>query len=226
MTGRLLITGGGRGIGRATALLAAKSGWDVDLLGRPSAGMRRTRSEIIDLGRTARVFACDLARRDQVDAALRELVSDEVPDVLIHNAGCIERAELVAQSDELWDTTFEVNVSAPMRITRALLPSMLERGSGRVLFVSSISAVVGTPRQSAYNASKAAMVGLMRCLAEELAGGPVMTLALLPGAVDTDMLSGSGFPPRMSAEDVARSLLFFSKQAPRAHHGAVIEMYG
>jgi NAD(P)-dependent dehydrogenase (short-subunit alcohol dehydrogenase family) len=103
---------------------------------------------------------------------------------------------------------------------------MLARRSGRVLFVSSISADLGTKAQAAYNTSKAGLVASMKCLAEELADTGVLTMALLPGAVDTAMLTGSAFPPRMSAEDVARTLVFYALDASSAHNGARIEMFG
>jgi len=138
----------------------------------------------------------------------------------------VERALVHEQTDDLWDRHFEVNVTAPMRLTRALLPGMLTRNSGRILFVSSISAVFGTRSQSAYNASKAAGLAFMRCLAEELSPTQLSTMAVLPGAVDTDMLLGSGYAPQMSAEDVARTLFFYATDPSRAHNGAAVEMFG
>lgn len=226
MTQSILITGASRGIGRATALLAAERGLAVDLLGRDSAALRMTLSLIQDRGVSARVFHCDLAERTSVDRALSQMLADSAPDLIIHNAGIVKRALIHEQRDELWDQIMEVNLNAPMRITRALLPGMLHRNCGRILFVSSISAVLGTRAQSAYNASKAGIIALMRCLAEELSKTSLSTMALLPGAVDTDMLVGSGFTPQMSADDVAKSLIYYGLDAPRAHNGAAVEMFG
>jgi 3-oxoacyl-[acyl-carrier protein] reductase len=146
--------------------------------------------------------------------------------VIIHNAATIDRDLVHEMSDRLWDLQLEVNLTAPFRITRAFLPGMLERKSGRVLFVSSISAVLGTPSQSAYHASKAGLVALMKCLAEELCDTGVTTMALLPGSVDTKMLEGSGFPARMTPEDVAHSLVFYALDSSQAHNGARVEMFG
>jgi 3-oxoacyl-[acyl-carrier protein] reductase len=103
---------------------------------------------------------------------------------------------------------------------------MRERKRGRILFVASISSTLGTKGQSAYCASKWGVLGLMKSLAEELSDTGLMTAAVLPGSVDTHMLQGSGFAPRMSAEDVARTLVFLALDAPLAHNGAVIEMFG
>jgi 3-oxoacyl-[acyl-carrier protein] reductase len=117
-------------------------------------------------------------------------------------------------------------LGAPYALTRALVPAMRARGHGRVLFVGSISGTLGTARQSAYCASKWGLTGFMKSLAEELHDTGLMTCAVLPGSVDTNMLDGSGFDPRMSADDVARTLVHYALDAPLAHNGAVIEMFG
>lgn len=226
MTQRIVITGASRGIGRACALLAADRGLAIDLLGRDSDALRATVDAARKRAATVRTFHCDLVDRSSVDRALLEILAGPAPDLIIHNAGIVERALIHEQNDELWDRVMEVNLNAPMRITRAVLPRMLKQKRGRIVFVSSISAVLGTKSQSAYNASKAGLVAFMRCLAEELSGSPLSTMALLPGAVDTDMLTGSGFAPQMSAEDVAKSLLYYGLDAPAAHNGAAIEMFG
>ena len=117
-------------------------------------------------------------------------------------------------------------MDAPFRLTSALLPAMLAQRQGRILFVSSISAVLGSQQQAAYNASKAGLVALMRCLAEELTDTGLMTAAVLPGAIATDMLKGSGYEARMSAADVARTLCFLGIEASLAHNGGITEMFG
>jgi 3-oxoacyl-[acyl-carrier protein] reductase len=119
-----------------------------------------------------------------------------------------------------------VNLTAPFVLTRALLPAMRARRSGRIVFVASISSTLGTAKLSAYCASKWGIVGFMKSLAEELSDSGLMTCAVLPGSVDTRMLTGSVFPPRMSADDVARTLLHYAFDAPLAHNGASIEMFG
>ncbi len=197
------------------------------LLSRPSEDQGQTEKLLSDLGARFQQIDCELTSRSSVDRAAQELLSSPEPvDVLIHNAGIIERASLKDFSDESWDRQLEVNLTAPLRLTRSILPSMLESGGGRIIFVSSISAVLGSKHQAAYHASKAGMLGAMRCLAEELSDTGLMTLALLPGAVDTRMLDNSTFPARMSPEDVARTLGFYALDAPLAHNGASIEMFG
>lgn len=219
----MVLTGASRGVGRALALAFAAIGAEISLLGRGSAQMTETLALLEARKAKVRWFQCDLSDRTSTDAALERMGS--APEVLIHNAAVIHRAEVSHMSDASWDEQFETNVTAPFRITRALLPSMLRAGSGRILFVSSISALVGTKRQAAYNASKAALLGLMRCLAEEISDSGLATMALLPGSVDTRMLKGSSFSPRMTPEDVAQTVLFYALSGT-AHNGAAVEMLG
>ena len=145
---------------------------------------------------------------------------------MIHNAGIATRTRIEDTSYSSWQLQLEVNLSAPFVLTRALLPAMRARGSGRFVFVASISATMGTANLSAYCASKWGVVGFMKSLAAELSDSGLMACAVLPGSVDTQMLEGSGFPARMSAEAVAQTLLHYALDAPLAHNGASIEMFG
>lgn len=222
-----VITGTSRGIGRAVALALAEAGFNLALVGRSSEAQRETEELLRSRSAIWRHVPCDLAVGGDVERAARAVLDAYgAPDVLIHNAGVIERALVTELDDTSWQRQLDVNLTAPFRLTRALLPSMLERRRGRILHVASVSAVCGTRAQSAYNASKWGLVGFMKCLAEELTDTGLMTCAILPGSVDTDMLAGSGFPPRMTAQDVARTLLYFATEAPLAHNGAVVEMFG
>jgi len=103
---------------------------------------------------------------------------------------------------------------------------MRERRSGRIVFVGSISSTLGTAKLSGYCASKWGIVGFMKSLAAELTDSGLMTCAVLPGSVETRMLEGSGFSARMTAEAVAETLVHYALDAPLAHNGASIEMFG
>ncbi|HSC85641.1 MAG TPA: SDR family oxidoreductase [Polyangiaceae bacterium] len=230
-----VLTGASRGVGRATALGLAERGTRLCLLGRRSAALDETlrlldeaRRSLGERGAAAvETIECELSAPDAVERAASEVLERcGAPDVVIHNAGIVERQSLEALEDEVWRRQLNVNLEAPMRLTRAFLPSMRSRGSGRVLFVSSISAYLGSAQQAPYNVSKAGLLALMRCLAEELSDSGLMTCALVPGAIDTDMLRGSPYPPRMTAEEVARTLCFLALDAGRAHNGGVVEMLG
>lgn len=224
---RAVITGASRGVGRATALALAERGVEVVLLGRSQPHLEETRALVAARGGHAEIVVCELADREAVeDAARRIAASAEAPRAIVHAAGVVERAPVTELSDVSWDYQLAVNLTAPFLLTRALLPSMLEARRGRVLFVSSISAGLGTAAQSAYNVSKAGLVAFMRCLAAELSDTGLLTAAVLPGSIDTDMLVGSGFAPRMTAEEVARTLTFLALDASPAHNGATLEMFG
>jgi 3-oxoacyl-[acyl-carrier protein] reductase len=222
----VLITGATRGIGRATAELFVERGCSLALLGRRWASLESVRTVLESRGTAVRTFPCDLADIEQLEAATNQLREIGVPDVLINNAGIARRAPVVETTPQSFDEHLAVNLRAPFLLARALLPKMLQRGSGRIINVASISATLGSANQTAYNASKWGLVGFTKSLAEELHDTGLMTVAVLPGSVDTDMLRGSGFPPRMSAEDVARTLVHYALDAPLAHNGGVIEMFG
>ena len=162
-----------------------------------------------------------------VDAACREIIlSLGAPSVLVNNAGVVERARLEDTTEAMWDAVVGTNLKGTFLVTRALLPAMLARGSGRVVNVASISATVGTPRQTAYNAAKWGVVGFTKSLAEELRGKGLQAMAVLPGAVDTGMLVGSGFAAQMTPEAVAGTLVYAALDAPDAMNGSAIEVFG
>lgn len=225
---RVAITGASRGIGRAAAQLLARRGAELALVGRPSPGLDETCEALATGGARVHRVDCDLEAAPDRIAQATETILERMgpPDAVIHNAAVIERAPVVGLSAEVWDRHMAVNVRAPFVMTRALLPKMLERGRGRHVYVSSISATLGTAGASAYCASKWALTGFVKSLAEEISGTGVTAVAVLPGSVDTEMLKGSGFEPRMTAEDVARTLVFYALDAPDAHNGAIVEMFG
>ncbi|MBK7578679.1 MAG: SDR family oxidoreductase [Myxococcales bacterium] len=220
-----IVTGASRGIGRAIACALARRGVDLILVGRPSAELSKLQA---DLAGTVRVCVetCDLAAASSVAASGARLANEHAPDVLINNAGVVERAAIEDTTAEAWDRQLAVNLRAPFQLTRALLPGMRRRRQGRIINVGSISSTVGSPRAAAYAASKWGLVGFTKSLAQELSDSGVSTLVVLPGSVDTEMLAGSGFAPRMTAEDVASTIVFHALDAPAAHNGAVIEMFG
>jgi 3-oxoacyl-[acyl-carrier protein] reductase len=223
-----VVTGASRGIGRATALGLAARGLSLALVGRAS----KEHDETVALARAAGapdvgVFPCDLARSADVERVAREL-SDLVPAplVLVNDAGVAPRLDVPSTPRETWEETLAVNLTAPFLLCRELVPGMRRGKHGRIVNVGSISATGGTARLSAYVASKWGLVGFTKSLAAELTDSGVTAVCVLPGSTATRMLDGSGFAPRMTAEDVARTLVHYALDAPAAHNGAVIEMFG
>lgn len=213
------LTGASRGIGYATALELARRNVELVLFGRspeaPNLPVRVSTAPI------------DLANSEQlVNVCRAKLTELGTPDIVINNAGVIERAPVEQTSLESFQRQLTVNLTAPFIITREVLPAMKARGTGRIIHVGSISSTLGAANGAAYCASKWGLVGFMKSVAEELRNTGVCTVAVLPGSVDTNMLKGSGYAPRMSAEDVARTLVHYALDAPAAHNGSVIEMFG
>jgi NAD(P)-dependent dehydrogenase (short-subunit alcohol dehydrogenase family) len=176
-----LITGGGRGIGRAVAERLSREGAKIVVAGR-------TRTEIDGVAAAlgGRALPLDVADRASIAAALGALAAEGVSvDVLVNNAGAAESAPLGKSTDELWDRMIAVNASGAFALCRALVPPMITRGFGRVINVASNAGRTGYAYSTTYCAAKHAVVGLTRALAAEVARTPVTVNAVCPGFVDT-----------------------------------------
>jgi NAD(P)-dependent dehydrogenase (short-subunit alcohol dehydrogenase family) len=189
MEGRVaLVTGGGKGLGRAIARRLAKDGAKVAILGRTKETLETTANEI-----GALALACDLGVPAEVDAALATLEKKlGAVSILVQNAGLAESAPLAKTTDAMMDAHLALNVTAPLRLARALVPAMVKSRWGRVVSVASNAALTGYAYCAAYCASKHALVGLTRALAAELAQTGVTANAVCPGFLEgTDMTNAT-----------------------------------
>src|SRR3954468_18691548 len=192
-----IVTGAGskRGIGRATAHALAAAGWNAAILDIDEASAKDAAAEIADRHSVNAVgVACDVTDETSVDHALDEVARSAPPvGALVNNAGITSPTPFLQVTGTEWDKIFAVNVRGAYNITRRVLPGMTERGFGRVVFLSSVSAERGGGVFGgvAYSAAKAAQLGFARALAREVGPQGVTVNSVAPGLIDTDITGGA-----------------------------------
>jgi 2-deoxy-D-gluconate 3-dehydrogenase len=236
-----LVTGCRRGIGRAAAVALAAAGADVVGVSASLDRGSEVAAEVEALGRDFRAYRCDFADRGAVYelvAAVRRDVG--AVDILVNNAGTIARAPAAEHPDEMWDRVLEVNLSSPFILSRELGKGMLARGRGKIVFVASMLSFQGGITVPGYTASKSAVAGLTKALANEWAGAGVNVNAVAPGYVATDNTQALQDDPvrreqintRIPAgrwaepEDIAGAIVFLSSSAADYVHGVVLPVDG
>ncbi len=206
-----LVTGGGRGIGRAIALDLAAAGASVVIAARTRVEIDAVAREALKAGVKAVALQADVADPASVRALFRDAraaLGDL--DILVNGAGVAPTAPLVKTTDAQWRQAIEVNLSGAFYCLREALPSMTARGWGRVVNIASIAGKTGTPYIAAYTASKHGLLGLTKVAALEVAAHGVTVNAVCPGYVDTPMTDESvrriAEKTGVSAADVRRRL--------------------
>ena len=205
-----LVTGSGRGIGRALALAFAREGADLVLAARTPEQLDAVAADIRALGRRVLSVPTDVADRASVDA-LAENVRREFGrlDILVNNAGGgIEHNRILDSDPELWIADVTVNCISAYLVSRALLPLMIDSGGGRVINVGSGMGHRPTPNSSAYHVGKAGMWMLTQCLAEEVWEHAIAVNEIIPGPVATHLTQGRmqvGGPPPFAPSEVVKA---------------------
>ncbi|HVH91426.1 MAG TPA: SDR family NAD(P)-dependent oxidoreductase [Candidatus Acidoferrum sp.] len=207
-----IVTGAGRGIGKAVSVALARAGCRVVLAARTREQIETVQLEIISQGGHALALPADLT----VDEDIQRLVEATqtkwgAADILINNAGWGKRAPVVGANLTDWDRTFRLNLRAPMVLAKALLPNMIAKGEGAVINIGSVSGKTGEANGAAYSASKFGLIGFTQSLYEEVREHGIKVAVILPGFVDTPLIPPNRQLDRskmIQAYDIAQTVLF------------------
>jgi NAD(P)-dependent dehydrogenase (short-subunit alcohol dehydrogenase family) len=208
-----LVTGAGRGIGRAAAVRLGREGYRVALTARSEDELRETATMVATETLVLPADMLDPTAPDTVVSAVEQAWGGL--SVLVANAGAGSSAPVAKISDELWAQQLELNLTAPFRAVRRSVPGMVERGWGRLIVVASMAAKRGEPYLGAYCASKHGILGLVRAAAAELATTGVTANAVCPAYVDTAMTDGAvGMIQKFTGQDAAAARRFLELKQP------------
>jgi 3-oxoacyl-[acyl-carrier protein] reductase len=239
---KAMITGGSRGIGRATAILFAKAGSDVAInyLTKQKEA-EEVGKEIERLGQACLVYKADVSEQSEIEASVGSVIENwEQIDILVNNAGIWTYGEMGSMTEKVWKKTMKINLDGVFYACNAVIPFMKQKKSGGIINVSSTAAVRGEAFHSHYAASKGAIVSLTKSLAAELAEYDIRVNCVAPGWVDTDMCSEvfsdldyrrkiqesiplNRIPP---PEDIAGPILFLASDLARHITGEILNVNG
>ncbi len=211
-----LVTGGGRGIGRAVALALASDGAAVGVTARSAEQLQETVALVEEAGGECVAVPADVSQKAEVEQMARTIAGALGPvDILVNNAGVARFAPVAAADPDDWRFMLDVNLFGALYCTQAVLPSMLERKQGWIINISSSSGLKGYVEQSGYCASKHALNGFAKALALETQDHGIRVHTLCPGAVDTDMARAhrtQGDAPEdwMQPHEIAQTVVFLA----------------
>ncbi|MDO5641060.1 MAG: SDR family NAD(P)-dependent oxidoreductase [Paracoccus sp. (in: a-proteobacteria)] len=185
-----LVTGASRGIGRAIALGLARRGFDLALndIAPQADALKATADEARTLGRRIEEFCADVSDKAQVQAMINDVLARlGTVHAVVNNAGILRASDVEHCPEEYWDSVMDVNAKGTFLVVQALLPVMKAQGYGRICNISSIGGKHGAPEQAHYSASKAAVMGFTRVLAQEVGSFGITANCVCPGIILTDM---------------------------------------
>lgn len=220
----VIITGGGRGIGRAIAIAYAAEGAQIVIAARSTEQLNEVAKEITEQGGEVRTVPTDLRNQTDVENLVQQTVNTFGRiDILVNNAGINPRGPFLDSTDAEWEQGWQINVMGVVRCCRAVLPIMKQQGSGNIINVGSGMGQVGRSNLSVYCASKAALHGLTQSIAEEVWEDGIIANVLIPGPVRTELSRASWensetfraeSDPWKEPEQVVASALFLAAQPP------------
>lgn len=234
-----VVTGAGRGIGRAIALKFAAEGADVVCVSRTAENSEKVAGEIRALGRKSWAYAVDVADAAAVAATSEKILSDAGRvDILVNNAGVTRDGLLMRMAEADWDVVLNTNLKGAFSFTKAFTRGFLKQRSGRIINIASVIGLIGNAGQCNYSASKAGLIGFTKSIARELGSRGITVNALAPGFIETDMTAALNKELRAEllkkiplntfgqAEDIASAVLFLASPAARYITGQVLAVDG
>ncbi|GEC73706.1 3-oxoacyl-[acyl-carrier protein] reductase [Flavobacterium flevense] len=208
-----LITGAGKGIGKAIAIALAKEGVNLILVARTQSEIDAVAQKAQTLGVKAIAITADVANMESVNTAIEKALAEfKTIDILINNAGIAAFGKFLDLEPTEWERIIQVNLMGIYYVTRAILPNMIERQTGDIINISSTAGLAGNALTSAYSASKFAVLGLTDSLMQEMRKHNIRVTALTPSTVATDMAKDlnltDGNPEKvMQSEDIAELII-------------------
>ena len=234
-----VVTGAGRGIGRAIALKFATEGADVVVVSRTQENSEKVAAEIRALGKKAWAFAVDVSDSASVSAAAEKILADcGKVDILVNNAGVTRDGLLMRMSDADWDTVIDTNLKGAFLVTKAFSRAMLKARTGKIINIASVIGLIGNAGQCNYAASKAGLIGFTQSCAREFAARGVTVNAIAPGFIETDMTAELREDLKAAlikqiplgclgqADDIAGAALYLASSAARYVTGQVLTVDG
>ncbi|MEO6033727.1 MAG: 3-oxoacyl-[acyl-carrier-protein] reductase [Verrucomicrobiota bacterium] len=234
-----VVTGAGRGIGRAIALKFAAEGADVVCVSRTEGNSEKVAGEIRSLGRKSWAYAVDVADSLAVAGTVEKILNEAGRvDILVNNAGVTRDGLLMRMAEADWDAVLNTNLRGAFSFTKGFTRGFLKQRSGRIINVASVIGLIGNAGQCNYSASKAGLIGFTKSIARELGSRGITANALAPGFIETDMTASLTAEVRAEllkkiplgslgqAEDIAAAALFLAGPSARYITGQVLTVDG
>jgi 3-oxoacyl-[acyl-carrier protein] reductase len=234
-----VVTGAGRGIGRAIALKFASEGADVVCVSRTAENSEKVAAEVRALGRKAWALAADVSDAAAVSAAAEKILAEcGKVNILVNNAGVTRDGLLMRMSEADWETVLNTNLKGAFLFTKALTRAFVKQRSGRIINVASVIGLIGNAGQANYAASKAGLIGFTQSIAKELGSRNITVNALAPGFIETDMTAALSAEMKAGLlksiplnsfgqpDDIANAALFLASPGARYITGQVLTVDG
>lgn len=234
-----VVTGAGRGIGRAIALAYANEGADVVCVSRTQENSEKVAEEVRQLGQKAWAMAVDVSDTASVESAAKQILADcGKVDILVNNAGVTRDTLLMRMSEEDWDTVLDTNLKGAFLFHKAFARAFMKQRAGRIINLASVVGLTGNAGQCNYAASKAGLIGFTKSIAKEMAPRGINVNAIAPGFIQTDMtavlsddvkdtvLKNIPLGSLGQAEDIAAAAVFLAGNGGRYITGQVLTVDG